>query len=83
LLRCQNDRLALTQGQIEQFAKRYSNWLKSGGYGTFFLFENDHEYFVAAVYYFSDGRLGVRIRRLTLERSFRAEKRHRLVAKSC
>jgi hypothetical protein len=77
------DRLALTQGQIEQFAKRYSNWLKSAGNGTFFLFENDHEYFVAAVYYFSDGRLGVRIRRFTLERSFRAEKRHRLVVKSC
>ena len=77
------DRLALTQGQIEQFAKRYSNWLKSGGNGTFFLFENNHDYFVAAVYCFSDGRLGVRIRRLTLERSFRAEKHHRLVVKSC
>ena len=74
--------LALTQAQIKQFAKRYPDWLKKGGNGTLFLFENGNERFVAAVYYFSDGRLGVRIRRLTLERSFRGEKRHRLVVKS-
>jgi hypothetical protein len=35
------------------------------------------------VYFFSDGRLGVRVRDLTLERVFRAQKRHRLVVKSC
>ena len=77
------DRLALTQAQIKQFAKRYPNWLKKSGNGSFFLFKIANEFFVAAVYFFSDGRLGVRVRRLTLERIFRAQKRHRLVVKSC
>jgi hypothetical protein len=76
------DRLALTQAQIRQFAQRYSDWLKKGGNGTFFLFKVGNEFFVAVVYFFSDGRLGARLRRLTLERIFRAEKRHRLVVKS-
>jgi hypothetical protein len=76
------DRLALTQAQIKQFAKRYPNWLKKDGNGCFFLFEIGNELFVAAVYFFSDGRLGVRVRRFTLERIFRAQKRHRLVVKS-
>jgi hypothetical protein len=35
------------------------------------------------VYFFSDGRLGVRVRDLTLKRAFRAQKRHRVVVKSC
>ena len=77
------DRLALTQAQIKQFVKRYHNWLKKGGNGTFFLFQGGNEFFVAVVYLFSDGRLGARVRRLTLERVFRAKKRHRLVLKSC
>jgi hypothetical protein len=77
------DRLALTQAQIKQFVKRYHNWLKKGGNGTFFLFQVGNEFFVAVVYLFSDGRLGARVRRLTLERVFRAKKRHRLVLKSC
>jgi hypothetical protein len=76
------DRLALTQAQIKQFVKRYPDWLKKGGNGTFFLFNAGDEFFVAAMYLFSDGRLGARVRRLTLERVFRAKKRHRLVLKS-
>jgi hypothetical protein len=75
------DRLALTQAQIKQFAERYPNWLKKGGSGSFFLFRIGNEFFVAAVYFFSDGRLGVRLRRLILERVFRAQKHHRLVVK--
>jgi hypothetical protein len=76
------DRLALTQAQVKQFVQRYPDWLKKGGNGTFFLFNTDDEFFVAAIYLFSDGRLGARVRRLTLERVFRARKRHRLVLKS-
>jgi hypothetical protein len=76
------DRLALTQAQIKQFVKRYPDRLKKGGNGTFFLFEVGKEFFVAALYLFSDGRLGARVRRLTLERVFRAKKLHRLVLKS-
>jgi hypothetical protein len=73
--------VALTQAQIKQFAKVYPDWLKGGGNGTFFLFENGAEFFVSAIYCFSDGRLGVRVRRVTLERVFRAQKLHRLVVR--
>src|SRR6516225_4915964 len=73
------DSLALTQAQIKQFATLHPGWLKRGGNGTFFLFRIGNEFFVSALYFFSDGRLGVRVRRLTLERVFRAQKRHRLV----
>jgi hypothetical protein len=75
------DSLALTKGQIKLFVKLYPSWLKTGGNGTFFLFSVYTEYFVAAIYYFCDGRLGVRVRRLSLERVFRAQKRHRLVSR--
>jgi hypothetical protein len=74
--------LALTQAQIKQFTILYPNWLKKGGNGTFFVFNAGGDFFVSAVYLFSDGRIGVRLRGLTLERVFRAQKRHRLVVKS-
>jgi hypothetical protein len=76
------DRLILTQAQITQFVKRYPDWLKKGGNGTFFLFKVGDEFFVAALYRFSDGRFGARVRRLSLDRLFRATKRHRLVLRS-
>jgi hypothetical protein len=72
--------LSLTQAQIKQFVVRYPQWLKKGGNGTFFLTQVGGEFFIAAVYMFSDDRLGVRVRRFTLPRVFRAEKRHRLVS---
>jgi hypothetical protein len=76
------DCLALTQAQIKQIVKHHGDWLKKGGNGTFSLFKVGNEFFVAAAYFFSDGRLGKRVRGLTLERVFRAQKRHRLVVKS-
>jgi hypothetical protein len=76
------DALTLTQSQIKQFVKHNRDWLKKGGNGTFFLFKAGNDFFVAAAYFFSDGRLGVRLRSLSLERIFRARKRHRLVVKS-
>ena len=72
--------LSLTQAQIKQFVMRYPQWLKKGGNGTFFLTQIGSEFFIAAVYMFSDDRFGVRVRRFTLPRVFRAEKRHRLVS---
>jgi hypothetical protein len=39
------DCLALTLAQIKQFAKRYPDWLKKGGNGTFFLFKTGNEFF--------------------------------------
>ena len=71
--------LALTQAQIKQFVKHYGDWLKKGGNGTFFLFKIGVEFFAAAAYFFSDGRLGMRVRRFSLDRIFLAKKRHRLV----
>ena len=59
------DSLALTQEQIKQFAKHHPDWLQEGGNGTFFLFKVGNEFFVAAAYFFSDGQIGVRLRRLT------------------
>ena len=76
------DFLALTQAQIKQFTMRYPNWLKKGGNGTFFVLKAGGDFFVSAVYLFSDCRIGVRLRGLTLERVFRAQKRHRVVVKS-
>jgi hypothetical protein len=73
------DHLFLTQAQIKQFVKRYTHWLKTGGNGTFFLFKSGDEFFVAAVFLFSDGRIGVRARRFSLDRVFRSRKHHRLV----
>jgi hypothetical protein len=75
------DSLVLTQAQIKQFVARYRDWLKKGGNGTFFLTKVGNEFFVLAVYFFADGSLGVRIRRLTLDRVLRAEKRHRVVSR--
>ncbi|HEY3916124.1 MAG TPA: hypothetical protein VGN61_16685 [Verrucomicrobiae bacterium] len=78
-LRKDADSLALTQSQIVYFVRRYPHWLKPGGNGTFFLFSVARDFFIAAVYLFSDGRMGVRVRRFSLERIFRAGKHHRLV----
>lgn len=55
------DSLALTRAQIKQFAKLSPNWLEKSGDGTFFLFKVGAELFVATVYFFSDGRIGVRL----------------------
>jgi hypothetical protein len=71
--------LSLTQPQIKQFVKQYTYWLKTGGNGTFFLFKSANEFFVAAVFLFSDGRIGVRARRFSLDRVFRSKKHHRMV----
>jgi hypothetical protein len=37
-------RLTLTQAQIKQFVRRYPDWLKKGGNGTFFLFKVDTQF---------------------------------------
>ena len=40
------DQLSLTQAQIKQFVRRYPDWLKKGGNGTFFLFKVGSEFFL-------------------------------------
>jgi hypothetical protein len=39
------DQLSLTQAQIRLFVRRYPDWLKKGGNGTFFLFKVGSEFF--------------------------------------
>ncbi len=43
------DKLCLTQHQIKVFCEQHSNWLHTDGYGTFFLFKEDEQFFVAGV----------------------------------
>jgi len=54
------DKLCLTQHQIKNFCKKHSNWLRVGGYATFFLFKAEDQFFVARVGVLSGG-LGVRV----------------------
>jgi len=49
------DKLCLTQHQIKKFCKKHANWLRTDGYGTFFLFKVEDQYFVANVNVRGDG----------------------------
>jgi len=49
------DKLCLTQHQIKAFCEQHSSWLRTDGYGTFFLFKEDEQFFVARVYVNSVG----------------------------
>ncbi len=52
------DLMCLTKGQIKSFVKKYREWLRTDGYGTFFLFKANNRFFVADVH-FGSGRLKV------------------------
>lgn len=43
------DKLCFTQHQIEVFCTLHHEWLRTDGYGTFFLFKENEQYFVAGV----------------------------------
>ncbi len=49
------DLMCLTKGQIKGFVKKYRNWLRTDGYGTFFLFKANNQFFVAFVGFDSGG----------------------------
>ncbi len=74
--------LCLTQSQIIRFVKDHSKWLRTDGYGTFFLFkeklQGKGEFFVADVYWYA-GRLLVYVRRLSHGTVWDAGYGHRLV----
>jgi hypothetical protein len=57
------DKLCLTQHQIKKFCKKHANWLRTDGYGAFFLFKVEDQYFVAHVLVGAVG-LNVRVYRL-------------------
>jgi len=72
------DRLCLTQAQIKQFCMKHADWLRADGYGTFFLFKVNGEYFVADVYVLSGG-LYVSVYRFSHDDVWHAESQLRIV----
>lgn len=50
-------KLTLTTAQIKGFAKKYRNWLRIDGYGTFFLIESDGHFYVVVVFMDPNGDL--------------------------
>ncbi len=72
-------KLCLTQDQIIGFVKKHRNWLRTDGYGTFFLFRSNDNFFVAGVIFDSGGGLKVYVRRLTYDFVWSAGGRPRIV----
>lgn len=72
------DSMCLTQGQIKNFVKKYRKWLRTDGYGTFFLFKANNRFFVARVC-FDSGGLWVYVRHLSHDYVWNADLRHRFV----
>ena len=75
-------RLCWTESQIVAFCRdsRNREYLRAGGYGTFFLFEGeDGGFYVAYVIVFVVGRLAVRVRPLGDDGIWRAECRRCVV----
>lgn len=56
------DKLVLTQDQVISFVEIHRNWLRSDGYGTFFLLREGNEFFVVRVVY---GHFRVHVHRLS------------------
>ncbi|MCB9809184.1 hypothetical protein H6776_02170 [Candidatus Nomurabacteria bacterium] len=71
-----------SQEQIETFCQENKQWLRTGGYGTFFLFtekvNGEEKFFVAGVY-FRSGELGVVVRHLSDDNVENASGAHRIV----
>lgn len=73
------NKLCFTQHQIKRFCKKHSNWLRTGGNATLFLFKENNEFFVARVNV-SSGGLYVRVYRFEIDDVWRAEGQRRLVS---
>lgn len=71
--------LCLTQPQIIRFVQKHRKWLRTDGYGTFFLFKVGEEVFVAHVGFVGVGRLGVSAYRFSDDYVWCAEDGHRIV----
>jgi len=72
------DQLCLSQGQIKRFCQDHFEYLRQGGYGTFFPFKVKQKRYVASVHAGGD-RLGVYLYRFGRVRVWRAVCRHRVV----
>jgi hypothetical protein len=73
------DSLCFTQPQIIQFVKKHRKWLRTDGYGTFFLFSVGKEFFVAYVCLDGVGRLEVFVGRFSRDDVWGAGCRRRIV----
>jgi len=71
--------LCLTQDQIISFVENHRDWLRTDGWGTFFLFKSYGHFFVAGVGFRSGGRLEVYVRRFEDGSVWDAVDRHRVV----
>ncbi len=78
--------LCLSQAQIKKFCKESPDWLRTEGYGTFFLFKKNKKLpaslenlFVARVDVLGDGQLGVGAVRFSYGLVWSCEYRHRFV----
>lgn len=72
------DELCLTQDQIIEFCKTHTSWLRKKGYGTFFLFKVNNEFFVCRVRVYGDG-LCAYVNRLAYVSVWNADYAHRVV----
>lgn len=73
------NKLCLTQAQIKNFAEKHHNWLRTCGYGTFFLFKSNNNFFVAGVGVRSGGEFVVRAVRFEKDDVWSAEGKYRLI----
>ena len=73
------DKLVLTQDQVIAFVETHKAWLRTEGYGTFFLLKQGAEFFVASVDVDSDGTVGAGVRRFSDDFVWVAKCRHRFV----
>lgn len=72
------DKLCLTQDQILNFIKNHKSWLRTDGWGIFFLFKSGEKFFVAFVRVDSLG-LYVHVHHFDHDRVWLAERRRRFV----
>jgi len=72
-------KLCWTPAQIKIFCKKHRQWLRTDGYGTFFLFESKGGFFVASVGFDSDGSLEVSVDRFGRDVVWSAGYRRRVV----
>lgn len=73
------NRPCLAQSQIVGFVKKYRSWLRTDGYGTFFLFKSAGEFFVAYVRFIGREGLYVGVLRFGHDYVWNAEFRRRIV----
>ncbi|MDR3559229.1 MAG: hypothetical protein P4L62_01740 [Candidatus Pacebacteria bacterium] len=72
-------KLCFTQAQIKAFVKKHRRWLRTDGYGTFFLFRSHGEVFVADVNFISGASLRVHVYRFGYDYVWNVAYRPRVV----